>query len=84
MEHHNSITSLVCNILACPQTWVAAHGPFDVVLDGANVALFGQNKETGGFTFSQVVAVLNAALAARPQTRPLVVRKVSCPVLCCI
>ena len=32
------------------KAWLARHGPFGAVIDGANVALYGQNFETGGFT----------------------------------
>ncbi|GAB4817090.1 hypothetical protein N2152v2_004136 [Parachlorella kessleri] len=34
--------------------WLERHGPFGAVVDGANVALYGQNFEHGGFTFSQI------------------------------
>jgi proteinaceous RNase P len=53
--------------------WLDEHGPYDAVIDGANVALFGQNWERGGFDFGQVESVLNALEAARPGARPLVV-----------
>ena len=34
--------------------WLERHGPFGAVVDGANVALYGQNFEQGGFTFAQI------------------------------
>lgn len=34
--------------------WLTRHGPFGAVVDGANVALFGQNFESGGFNFGQI------------------------------
>jgi len=33
------------------------NGPYDIVIDGANVAFYGQNFEGGGFNMKQVVAV---------------------------
>ena len=53
--------------------WLAANGPFDAIIDGANVALFGQNWERGGFDFGQVESVLGALASARPGCRPLVI-----------
>ena len=34
--------------------WLGRHGPFGAVVDGANVALYGQNFEAGGFTLEQI------------------------------
>ena len=34
--------------------WLEANGPFGVVVDAANVAFFGQNHATGGFSFAQI------------------------------
>eukprot|EP00898_Chlorokybus_atmophyticus_P004667 jgi/Chlat1/5200/Chrsp33S05178 len=39
------------------QEWLQRHGPFEAIVDGANVALFGQNYEGGGFSFNQVETV---------------------------
>lgn len=36
------------------KAWLARHGPFGAVVDGANVALYGQNFEKGGFNFGQI------------------------------
>lgn len=36
------------------QGWLDRHGPFDVIVDGANVGLFNQNFGEGGFNFYQV------------------------------
>ncbi len=36
------------------KAWIEEHGPFGAVIDGANVALFGQNFESGGFNFGQI------------------------------
>ena len=38
--------------------WCAANGPFDAVVDGANVALYGQNWAHGDFSFAQLEAVV--------------------------
>ena len=54
-------------------SWLTANGPFDAIIDGANVALFGQNWERGGFDFGQVESVLDALASARPGCRPLVI-----------
>lgn len=36
------------------KAWLERHGPFGAVVDGANVALYGQNFEKGGFNFGQI------------------------------
>lgn len=36
------------------RAWLERHGPFGAVIDGANVALYGQNFEKGGFNFGQI------------------------------
>lgn len=36
------------------KAWLEKHGPFGAVVDGANVALYGQNFEKGGFNFKQI------------------------------
>ena len=38
--------------------WCELNGPFDAVVDGANVALFGQNWAHGDFSFAQLEAVV--------------------------
>jgi proteinaceous RNase P len=45
--------------------WLKGAGPFEAVIDGANVALFGQNWEHGGFDWGQVGAVLDALARER-------------------
>ena len=54
--------------------WLEAHGPFGVIVDGANLALFGQNNPDGGFDFRQIEAALGHARARHPELKPLVVR----------
>ena len=47
--------------------------PYEVLLDGANIALFGQNWEGGGFSAAQVKAMWDHAAAAFPGRRALLV-----------
>ena len=56
------------------QAWLERHGPFDAVLDGANIALFGQNFDAGGFAFAQVEATLAKLRSDGLGKRPLLVR----------
>ena len=47
-------------LLLYPQftAWMDKHGPFDVILDGANAGFLNQNFAGGGFSHAQVDAVL--------------------------
>nr|BAP69208.1 pentatricopeptide repeat protein [Physcomitrium patens] len=40
------------------QAWLNRHGPFDAIVDGANVGLFNQNFVDGGFNFHQLNSVV--------------------------
>ncbi|ETV85190.1 hypothetical protein H257_03015 [Aphanomyces astaci] len=42
------------------KTWLDEHGPFDVIIDAANVGYFNQNFEGGGFSYPQIQTVLKA------------------------
>ncbi len=53
--------------------WLETHGPFGVIVDGANLAMFGQNNPDGGFDFRQIAAALGHARARHPELKPLVV-----------
>lgn len=53
--------------------WLERNGPFGAVVDGANVALFGQNFESGGFTFGQIRAVRDHLREQHPDLKPLVI-----------
>jgi proteinaceous RNase P len=55
------------------KAWLARHGPFGAVIDGANVALYGQNFDTGGFNFGQIQAVVNHLASHHPDLKPLLV-----------
>jgi len=35
-------------------SWLEENGPFGVIIDAANVAFYGQNFESGGFSFYQI------------------------------
>ncbi|EFJ15811.1 hypothetical protein SELMODRAFT_117602 [Selaginella moellendorffii] len=54
------------------QEWMAEHGPFDAIVDGANVALFNQNFSAGGFSFSQLNSVVTE-LSNQHGKSPLVI-----------
>jgi hypothetical protein len=53
--------------------WLRRHGPFGVLIDGANVALYGQNFEEGGFSMGQVMQVWQQVMEGVPNARPLLV-----------
>lgn len=57
--------------------WLQEHGPFDIVVDAANVAFYGQNFESGGFNFSQIAAVIDTLRADHPGMKPLVILHVA-------
>uniref|UniRef100_K3WUG8 Mitochondrial ribonuclease P catalytic subunit n=1 Tax=Globisporangium ultimum (strain ATCC 200006 / CBS 805.95 / DAOM BR144) TaxID=431595 RepID=K3WUG8_GLOUD len=40
------------------KTWLSEHGPFDVVIDAANVGYFNQNYDGGGFDYKQIETLL--------------------------
>ncbi|OQR97935.1 hypothetical protein ACHHYP_09428 [Achlya hypogyna] len=40
--------------------WLDTNGPFDVILDAANIGYFSQNYEGGGFSYRQIQRVLSA------------------------
>ncbi|KAF0698207.1 Aste57867_11192 [Aphanomyces stellatus] len=48
--------------------WLEAHGPFDVLIDAANVGYFAQNFEGGGFNYKQIETVLKAYEAKGKKT----------------
>ena len=53
------------------QEWLAKHGPFNAILDGANVACYGSS---GNFYFSKIASTLRLLAHTHPHLRPLVVR----------
>jgi len=46
-----------------------------VLIDGSNLALYGQNWAHGGFDFAQIGAAYDHAVAQFPDLKPLVVRR---------
>ena len=65
------------------QGFLERHGPFTCLVDGANVAMYGQNwedgstGERGGFRFEQIEAVMEQAGRERPNLKPLLVLSLS-------
>lgn len=55
------------------------------LVDGANVALYGQNWEHGGFSFGQIKGVMDELSKSHPDLKPLLVclLLVCCPALAC-
>ncbi|MEW5317852.1 MAG: hypothetical protein WDW38_009116 [Sanguina aurantia] len=51
--------------------WHKANGPFDVLLDGANIAYFGQNRPGGGFWWPQIQSMMKLARARNPDAKIL-------------
>lgn len=43
--------------VGCMQEWLDQYGPFDAIVDGANIGLYNQNFGDGGFNFFQVCAM---------------------------
>lgn len=58
-------------------TWLEENGPFELVIDAANVAFYGQNFETGGFSFDQVHSILQRLGKDHSELNPLVVLHVN-------
>lgn len=54
------------------EAWLEEHGPFGAVIDAANVAFYGQNFESGGFSFAQIGAAVIRIEETYPDLRPLV------------
>ena len=52
--------------------WSARHGPFDTIIDGANVGMFNQNFEDAHFNFHQVEKMLAQLRSDRgPDAKPV-------------
>lgn len=54
------------------QSWLEEHGPFKTIIDGANVAFWGQSFEQGQFQFGQIEKLVDAVCSELDQ-KPLVV-----------
>lgn len=53
--------------------WYDRHGPYDILVDAANVAYYGQNREGGGFTWGQIQAMYELLTRRFPSKKVLVV-----------
>ncbi len=56
------------------QAWLEQNGPYSIIIDGANVAFWGQSFEQGRFQFSQIGDVVETVCSEMPEEKPLVVR----------
>lgn len=55
------------------EEWLDRHGPYDFVVDGANVGLYQQNFADGGFSVSQLNSVVNVLRQRSPNKKwPLI------------
>jgi proteinaceous RNase P len=54
--------------------FLVRNGPYSCLVDGANVALFGQNYVEGGFSWAQIRAVMQRMREEHPDKKPLLVR----------
>ncbi|KAG2423996.1 hypothetical protein HXX76_014822 [Chlamydomonas incerta] len=52
--------------------WYGRNGPYDILVDAANVAYYGQNREGGGFTWGQIQAMYDMLRRRFPAKRILV------------
>lgn len=55
------------------QAWLEQNGPYRVILDGANIAYFGQNWDEGGFKWCQIGDALETVKEEMPDDKALVV-----------
>jgi proteinaceous RNase P len=53
--------------------WLSRSGPHDIMIDGANVALWGENYEGGGFRPEKIRVMHDAVAARHPGARILLV-----------
>ena len=66
-----------CNDFKRFVEWLNTNGPYGVIVDAANVAFYGQNYESGGFSFDQIDAVVHKVKKEFPHLRPLIVLHVN-------
>lgn len=49
------------------------NGPYDVLIDGANVAFYGQNREGGGFKWPQIMSMVDLVKRENPGKKIMLV-----------
>lgn len=54
-------------------SWITRHGPFDIIVDGANVAMHGQNFQGAFFRFEQIETIVTFLEREFPGRRILVI-----------
>lgn len=55
------------------QEWLDRHGPYDFIVDGANIGLYQRNFADGGFSVSQLSSVVNVLRQRSPKKKwPLI------------
>lgn len=53
--------------------WIDEHGPYDIIVDGANVAMHGQNFQGSFFRFQQINSIMELLEREFPERRALVI-----------
>ena len=53
--------------------WFDRNGPYDILVDGANIAFYGQNREGGGFAWQQVMDMVKMLQRENPDKKILLV-----------
>lgn len=54
-------------------SWLDQHGPFDIIVDGANVAFHKQNFEAGAFSFNQIGRMMQYLENTYPDRKALLI-----------
>lgn len=58
-------------------SWLRRNGPYDIMVDGANVALWGENYEGGGFKAEKIKVMYDTVVAENPDAKVLLVSEVT-------
>lgn len=65
------------------RSWLDKHGPFDITIDGANLAFYGENYAQGGFKCWKVKVAYDTVMQQHPNDKLLLVSTAgstqSCP-----
>lgn len=62
------------------RAWLDKHGPFDITVDGANLAFYGENYVGGSFKCWKVKVAYDTMMAQHPNNKILLVSSTqSCP-----